>query len=81
MPKRQIKGKVISNSMDKTVVIGVQVTKRHKVYKKLIKRLRKFKARDELGLKVGDVALIEECPPYSKTVTWKVIENLSAESA
>lgn len=80
MPKRQIKGTVTSDKMDKTVVVSLNVPKRHKVYLKTINETKKFNARDELGVKVGDEVVIEECPAYSKTVTWKVVENLSAEA-
>ena len=79
MPKKVFKGKVISNKMNKTVVVGVSMPKRHKVYNKLIKRVTKLKARDDLGVNLGDTVLIKEVVPYSKTVAWKVVENLSAK--
>jgi len=76
MPKKILKGKVISNKMQKTVVVAVDVPKIHPVYLKSIKNTRKFKARDEIGVKVGDIVAIEESRPYSKEVSWKVIEVL-----
>ncbi|MFC1621941.1 30S ribosomal protein S17 [Patescibacteria group bacterium] len=75
MSKKRFTGKVVSTKMEKTAVIAVETPKRHPVYKKLIKNTKKFKARDEIGVKVGDVVTIEECVPFSKTVKWKVVEN------
>ncbi len=80
MPKKKLTGKVVSTKMEKTVVVGVETAKRHKVYKKLIRRTKKFKARDELNVSMGDTVVIEECMPYSKTVTWKVVEKLEGEA-
>gem|GEM_PF-2993363 len=65
--------------MNKTVVVEVKTVKRHRMYGKLLKWLSKFKARDEIGVQLGDSVLIEECAPYSKTVTWKVVEKLAEE--
>lgn len=79
MSKKQITGTVISDKMQKTVVVGVETVKRHPVYKKNIKRTKRFFARDELGCKHGDLVLIEEANPFSKKVTWVVVKNLSGE--
>ncbi len=76
MPKKKIKGKVVSTKMDKTIVVAVDMSKRHPIYRKIMKNTRRFKARDELGAKLNDMVLIEECRPYSKQVTWKVLEVL-----
>uniref|UniRef100_A0A7C4XUR3 Small ribosomal subunit protein uS17 n=1 Tax=candidate division WWE3 bacterium TaxID=2053526 RepID=A0A7C4XUR3_UNCKA len=67
-------GKVTSNKMQKTVVVSVEITKRHPIYRKILKNTRKFKARDEMGAKMGDIVKIVETKPYSKDVTWKVLE-------
>lgn len=76
MPKRQFEGKVISDKMQKTVTVAVEVFKRHPFYGRVMKNTRKFKARnEEMSLKIGDVVVIEETRPYSKEVTWKVIEK------
>jgi len=80
MPKKRLTGKVTSTKMEKTAVVSVESVKRHKVYKKLIRRTKKFKARDELNVVLGDTVVIEECMPYSKTVTWKVVEKLEGEA-
>ena len=79
MPKKKLTGKVTSTKMEKTIVVSVESVKRHKVYKKLIRKTKKFKARDDLNVTMGDTVVIEECMPYSKTVTWKVVEKLEAE--
>lgn len=80
MPKKQIIGVVSSAKMNKTVSVSVDLPRFHPVYKKLIKVTRKYKARDELGVKEGNKVVIEETSPYSKDVTWKVVKNLTSES-
>ncbi len=80
MSKKMFKGKVVSDKMQKTVVVAVEVPKRHSVYGKLVRNTRKFKARDELGVKVGDVVKIEEHSPFSKSVCWQVVEITNKES-
>lgn len=80
MPKKKLTGKVTSTKMEKTIVVSVESVKRHKVYKKLIRKTKKFKARDDLNVTMGDTVVIEECMPYSKTVTWKVVEKLEVEA-
>lgn len=79
MLKKQIKGIVSSDKMDKTVTVTVDLPKFHPVYQKLTKVTRKYKARDEMNCKTGDRVVIEETLPFSKNVTWKVVENLTAE--
>lgn len=74
MPKKVLTGKIVSTKMQKTVVVAVDVPKRHPIYKKIMKNTRKFKARDEIGVKEGDIVRIEESRPFSKEVTWKVVE-------
>lgn len=74
MSKKMFEGKVVSTKMEKTVVVAVDIVKAHPMYEKAVTRTRKFKARDELGVKVNDIVRIEECPPFSKEVTWKVVE-------
>lgn len=76
MPKRQFEGKIISDKMEKTVTVAVEVFKRHPIYGRAIKNTRKFKAHNEtLSLAMGDTVLIEESRPFSKDVTWKVISK------
>jgi len=79
--KKVLTGKVVSNKMSKTVVVAINVLKRHPIYNKAVMKTRKFKARDELGTVVGDTVKIEECKPFSKEVTWKVLEVVVSSSA
>jgi small subunit ribosomal protein S17 len=71
-------GRVVSNRMDKTVVVEVETPKRHPLYKKIIRRRVKFKAHDEnnrCGL--GDVVRIIETRPLSKQKRWRVGEVIT----
>ena len=68
-------GKVISNKMDKTVVVAIQDNVRHPLYKKIIKRTVKFKAHDaENACNIGDKVQIMETRPISKDKRWRVTE-------
>lgn len=70
-------GIVVSDKMDKTVVVRVDQVVKHKVYKKYIKRSVNFKAHDELNsCGAGDKVLIAECRPLSKDKRWRVREVL-----
>ncbi len=71
--KRILKGEVVSNKMDKTVVIKVSRLKVHPKYKKRYKITKRFKAHDEKNeCHVGDKVIIEETRPLSKGKRWKV---------
>jgi len=77
MPKKQITGTVVSNKMQKTVVVKVERIKEHPRYKKRYKVHKKYKAHDEKGeYKVGDKVVIEECRPMSKEKRWRVIKKI-----
>ena len=81
MPKRVLQGVVVSDAMDKTVVVRVERRVMHPVYKKFIRRSEKYSAHDETNsCKVGDVVRIEECRPISKTKSWAVISDEAAAS-
>ncbi len=68
-------GKVVSDKMDKTVVVAVERVMRHPLYGKTIKRTKKFKAHDEENrCKVGDKVKIMETRPLSKEKRWRVVE-------
>ena len=68
-------GKVISDTMDKTVVVAVDTPRRHRLYKKNIRRAVKYKAHDEKNQsKTGDTVRIEETRPLSKEKRWRVAE-------
>ena len=76
MPKRILQGVVVSDAMDKTVVVRVERRVMHPVYKKFIRRSKKYSAHDETNsYKVGDVVRIEECRPISKNKSWTVIAD------
>ncbi|NTV63550.1 MAG: 30S ribosomal protein S17 [Oscillochloris sp.] len=68
-------GRVVSNKMEKTVVIEVDYLKPHPLYRKIIRKTNKFHAHDEENAcKVGDLVRIEESRPLSRTKRWKVVE-------
>jgi small subunit ribosomal protein S17 len=68
-------GTVISDKMDKTVVVLVESLRRHTRYKKVVKDASKFKVHDETNTcKVGDVVKIVETRPLSKDKHWRVVE-------
>jgi small subunit ribosomal protein S17 len=71
-------GFVVSDKMNKTVVVAVETPKRHPVYKKTIKRVIKYKAHDEENkCKRGDKVRIVETRPLSKDKRWRVVEIVS----
>jgi small subunit ribosomal protein S17 len=73
--RRQLVGKVISNKMDKSIVVQVERLVKHKVYQKYVKRRAKFAAHDETNAcSIGDKVLITESRPISKTKRWRVSE-------
>lgn len=75
MPKRKLKGKVVSDKMEKTVVVLVETAKIHPKYKKRYQVSKKYKAHDEKGTsKMGDDVIIEETKPISKDKKWKVVK-------
>jgi small subunit ribosomal protein S17 len=77
MPKKVLKGIVVSNKMDKTVVVKVDRLVSHPLYKKRFTRSRKFKAHDpENKCNLGDIVLIQESRPISKEKHWQVIKIL-----
>ena len=68
-------GKVVSDKMDKTIVVAVNITERHPIYKKTITRTQKFKAHDENNeAHVGDTVSIMETRLLSKDKCWRVVE-------
>jgi small subunit ribosomal protein S17 len=74
--KRKTKvGRVVSDKMDKTIVVSVERLARHPLYKRVIRLTTKFKAHDELNdAHTGDTVLIEESRPLSATKRWRLIE-------
>jgi len=79
MPKRVLTGRVTSDKTDKTITVLVERRIMHPLYKKFIRRSKKYSAHDDANLcKEGDVVQIEECRPISKTKSWVVIERNGA---
>ena len=71
MPKRILQGTVVSNKTDKTITVLVERRLRHPLYKKFIRRSKKYAAHDESNVcSIGDVVKIVECRPISKTKSW-----------
>jgi small subunit ribosomal protein S17 len=80
MPKKELVGKVVSNKMDKTVVVAVQSYNPHPKYEKQIVHTTKFKAHDaENKCQVGDRVRIQECRPISKEKFFTVVANMGHE--
>ncbi|NLX37728.1 MAG: 30S ribosomal protein S17 [Chloroflexi bacterium] len=75
MPRRVMEGVVVSNKMQKTVVVSVTRSSRHPLYGKVLRRTTKYMAHDEEGAcQEGDVVRIEESRPMSRLKRWRVIE-------
>jgi small subunit ribosomal protein S17 len=76
MPKRILQGVVVSDKQDKTIVVRVERRLMHPIYKKFIRRSKKYAAHDENNTcKIGDVVRIRECRPISKNKTWELISD------
>jgi small subunit ribosomal protein S17 len=74
MPRRILQGVVVSDKQDKTVIVRVERRMMHPIYKKFIRRSKKFAAHDEGNVsKIGDVVRIRECAPISKNKTWELV--------
>ena len=73
--KRKTKvGRVVSDKMDKTIVVSVERLARHRLYKRVIRLTTKFKAHDETNdARIGDTVLIEESRPLSATKRWRLV--------
>ncbi len=73
--RKELIGTVVSDKMDKTVVVAVETVRAHPLYGKRMKRTRKFKAHDEANeCRVGDRVRIMETRPLSKEKRWRVLE-------
>ena len=76
--KETIQGKVVSDKMDKTVVVAVETASRHPLYKKAIRRVRKYMAHDESNeCHVGDTVEIIETRPLSHRKRWCVVNRVA----
>lgn len=76
MSKRTFEGKIVKNKMQSTVVVEVDVPKKHAIYGKSIPSSTKLLARNLINATLGDYVTIQECAPYSKHCTWEVIKKL-----
>lgn len=73
--RKEMIGTVTSNKMDKTVVVSVETSVRHPMYKKIVKRTYKLKAHDEENAcQIGDKVRVMETRPLSKDKRWRVVE-------
>ncbi len=78
MPKRILQGVVVSDKMEKTITVKVERRVMHPLYKKFIKRSKKYAAHDENNVcKTGDLVSIRECRPLSKNKRWEVVSDAS----
>ena len=76
MPKRLLSGKVVSSNSNKTIVVEVTRRVKHKLYKKIIKKAKKYHVHDEdNSYKFGDFVTIQESKPISKMKRWVVIND------
>lgn len=73
--KRKLEGVVVSDKMNKTVVVKVERFKRHPLYHKIMRVSKRFKAHDENNeCKIGDIVVIEQTRPLSKEKRWRVVK-------
>ena len=76
MPKRIMQGVVVSDKMEKTIVVNVELKFPHSLYKKFIKRSKRYHVHDKDNqFKMGDIVKIQECRPLSKSNRWEVISG------
>jgi len=74
MPKRILQGVVVSDKADKTVVVRVERRFTHPLFKKTVRRSKRYQAHDEANsAKVGDLVRIEECRPISRSKRWTLV--------
>lgn len=75
---RTLQGRVVSDKMDKSIVVAIERQVKHPIYGKFIKRTTKLHAHDESNTaKAGDVVTIRECAPISKNKSWTLVDVIS----
>jgi small subunit ribosomal protein S17 len=80
MPRRVLQGTVVSDKQDKTITVLVERRVMHPIYKKFIRRSKKYHAHDSQNRhKIGDVVRIRECRPLSKSKSWEVVQEDGAQ--
>ncbi len=73
--RKTVIGRVVSNKMDKTIVVAIEDSVKHKLYNKIVKRTVKYKAHDEENVcSIGDRVKIMETRPLSKDKRWRLVE-------
>ncbi len=73
--KKVLQGRVVSNKMQKTIVVEIQQRKLHRLYKKYLMRTKRIKAHDETNdCKIGDVVRVVESRPLSKEKRWRLLD-------
>ncbi|SEA96702.1 30S ribosomal protein S17 [Alkalimonas amylolytica] len=78
---RTLQGKVVSDKMDKSIVVAIERQVKHPIYGKLIKRTTKLHVHDETNqCKAGDIVIIRECRPLSKTKSWTLVNVVESAS-
>ena len=81
MPVKQKIGIVVSNKMEKTIVVKIENRYSHPMYSKTMIKTKKYLAHDELGeCNIGDQVLVQECRPLSRRKRWKLIKIISKSS-
>lgn len=76
--KRVLQGTVVSDKMDKTVVVSITRRKEHRLYRKVMTVTKKLKAHDEANTcRLGDTVVVEECRPMSREKRWRVVQVLT----
>src|SRR6266567_6407002 len=79
--RQQKVGRVVSNKMDKTIVVVVETLKKHRIYKRTYKQTKRFHAHDEDNVcQIGDIVRIEESRPISKLKRWRLVEVVKPRS-
>src|SRR6266704_445070 len=79
--RQQKVGRVVSNKMDKTIVVVVETLKKHRIYKRTYKQTKRFHAHDEQNAcQIGDLVRIEESRPLSKLKRWRLVEIVKHSS-
>ncbi len=79
MPRRVMRGTVVGDKADKTVIVRVDRRVMHPLYKKVVRRSKRYAAHDDGNrCKVGDIVQIRECAPISKRKRWIVLDDAGA---
>ena len=79
MPRRVMRGTVVGDKADKTIIVRVDRRVMHPLYKKVVRRSKRYTAHDDANrFKVGDIVQIRECAPISKRKRWIVLDDAGA---